>query len=427
MKFQPDAVKLIPLMWASVLVAFVLCLPLSIPATAVAFDSVSLNTFGTIGGVVLDDDEMTPQRSLGRVDTFNGRASWQQDSMLGFQADATVDESFGAHLQLVFKERTDNNFDEHIEWAYFDWKLTPVTTFRVGRLGADFYMLSDYRNVSYAYLWQRPPVEFYAPVIVQNYDGMDIRHSWRMSQWTLALKAYWGMTESELIIDQQQPVSHAKLEPFFGGSLNLENLNWRISAGYAHTTLDSEFESLDNLVASLNNPVVGLFWPEASALSEKVATKGKDITFYSLGSSYEVNDWVLQAEIGYMDSEWELLIPIKSAYLSIGKQIGSYTPYLLIAKAESDGAPFSVASPTPGSPADVNALYAGLEETLKLFLVDQKTVSLGFRKDLGPNLALKAQWDHTWIENDGALLNWGLSEETEIDAFSVSLNWMLGL
>jgi hypothetical protein len=59
--------------------------------------------------------------------------------------------------------------------------------------------------------------------------------------------------------------------------------------------------------------------------------------------------------------------------------------------------------------------------------VDQTTFSVGTRWDFKPNLALKLQWDRTWVAENQAMLWERASDETAaqtVDIVAVSLNFV---
>lgn len=59
--------------------------------------------------------------------------------------------------------------------------------------------------------------------------------------------------------------------------------------------------------------------------------------------------------------------------------------------------------------------------------IDQITASIGGRWDIRYDLALKTQWDRTWVEVAGGLL-WdqklGSSEDNVVDTYSINLNYI---
>lgn len=59
---------------------------------------------------------------------------------------------------MVGRDRLDNTFENSVEWAFLKGRLFPKLIVRAGRLGVDVFMLSEYRNIGFAYPWVRPPV-----------------------------------------------------------------------------------------------------------------------------------------------------------------------------------------------------------------------------------------------------------------------------
>lgn len=53
---------------------------------------------------------------------------------------------------------------------------------------------------------------------------------------------------------------------------------------------------------------------------------------------------------------------------------------------------------------ELNQLQVMTQSSMNAVHIDQNTVSLGTRWDLHPKMALKAQWDNTWLRKNGGLL-----------------------
>lgn len=386
---------------------------------------VRLSTFGSLA-IISGPDDLSANRTIGYGDTFHDGFSWKHDSLLGVQADATILPSLSATAQLVVKDRPDDSINESIEWLFVSWRPSQTFTLRTGRLGADFHMLADYRNVSYAYLWQRPPTEFYGPVLFENFDGADLSFSSRLGPGLLHAKLFAGVINQPIVAMKDQNAD-LEVEPFYGGRLSYEAMPWQLSTGFAHTTFASNLSNLAEADAILADPGVQFVWADAALLREELHTKDKDILFYSLGISYDDNSWQVQTELGYLDSSWLGLRSITSAYLSVGRRFGLYTPYIVLATAQADSS--STTIDPPPSVFGLDELYSALIPMINGNMVDQDTLSLGVRRDIGQNMTLKLQWDHTTVEQGADGLWWNETGETplaqtDVDLLSLSLNWM---
>ena len=128
-----------------------------------ALGSTSISGFATIGLVQAGDEDYGFTRDLTRSGVFDQDNSVKQDSLLGIQLDSSFTQDWSATAQMVFRDRFDDSFEEHLEWAFVRYRANDEWSFRVGRTVVDLFALSDYRNVGFAYLWARPPVEFYGP------------------------------------------------------------------------------------------------------------------------------------------------------------------------------------------------------------------------------------------------------------------------
>jgi hypothetical protein len=173
-------------------------------------------------------------------------------------------------------------------------------------------------------------------------------------------------------------------------------------------------------------------WPEAASIANSIANKGKSINFYSLGGAFEGEDWVLQAEAGYLESNWGSVRNIASGYLSVGRHFEAFTPYLVLAKAKTLGRAKPFPAPAPSGDPGTDAQLATLYDAAQLFTpgvtVDQRTLSLGVRWDIQRNVALKLQWDNSWVSSNGGSLWWGpvsgpLSKALTVNVLSTSLNF----
>ncbi len=214
----------------------------------------------------------------------------------------------------------------------------------------------------------------------------------------------------------------------FGTNLTWETEHWTTRVVYQQTKFASSIATIDPLVQGLSALPPGL-WPEASELAGELDAENKSMRYYGLGVSYDNSPWVTQAELGYIDSGYEAAFPdLFTAYLSVGHRFDSVTLFGVGAIAKNTGDTLVV--PTEPSMGTIPIL-TGLEQGLQAFAdttgIDQHTFSLGMRWDLRHDLALKAQWDRTWVKALGGAL-WDQKEpnrdDRTIDTFSINLNFV---
>jgi len=180
---------------------------LSLPNLVFAADPTSevdhwrFTTFGTLGISHTQGDDLLARRDLSQPESFNGDWSWKLDSLVGGQLNADLTDTISLVVQGVYKSRPKQSLDRTIERAFIGWQATPDLSFHAGRLGLDFYMLSDYRDVGFAYLWMRPPAEFYGPVYLQGIDGADVVFRHAVGNGSVVTRLFAGENHRDVALD----------------------------------------------------------------------------------------------------------------------------------------------------------------------------------------------------------------------------------
>ena len=131
-------------------------------------------------------------------------------------------------------------------------------------MGFDAFLLSNYRNVGFAYPWMRPPHEFYANIPITHYDGIDIKQSFSLDNGDfLSLKAYAGYTSTQLSEDYYD----AEIEgPMVGANVIYETGNWRFRTGYTYIRQVVDIDAQD-LKLQINDPTTNFLFPNLNQLA----------------------------------------------------------------------------------------------------------------------------------------------------------------
>jgi hypothetical protein len=108
------------------------------------------------------------------------------DSNLGLQASGTLDDIFSGTLQVLARREYTEHYRAAVEWAFVKAKLNDAVGLRVGRMALPAYLVSDSRNVGYANIAVRPPVEVYGQVPLSSLNGADLTatRAWGELTWT---------------------------------------------------------------------------------------------------------------------------------------------------------------------------------------------------------------------------------------------------
>jgi len=377
----------------------------------------SFKAFGTMAGIGTDTDKLGFRRDFTQ-DTYATRA-WvgDIDSRVGLQVDADFNPEFHATVQWVARNHAGDVFWQNLEWAFVRWRPREDFEVRVGRTAFDGFLMSEYRNVGYAYLWMRPPAEFYGLISNYNNDGLGIAKKFRLDDGTLTLRGYGGYSYQATAFNIDVDVL------LFGGNVVYESGDWLLRLGYIQEKqLDHGFIKM----GWLDNPVGAAVWPAIQPLVQEWASVNKLLHYTTLGLSYDDGTWPVQAELAYIDSNWLEFPSIFSGYLSVGRRVGKLTPYLLFGVAESLNNHTPVPAPLARAPRLLGAQIA-FDQYLNFKGVDQMSASTGVRWDVHENIALKAQWSHFWLGANGTLL-WpkldGLNEPTNVNVWSFGVDFV---
>lgn len=362
-----------------------------------------LSGFGSLWVSGGDDEDLGYRRDLYVEGLLDGDASLASGALVGLQLDARFTDQLGGAIQLVGRDRLDDSLENSVEWAYLRYQFTPEWQARLGRIGLDIYLLSENRSVGFSYLWTRPPSEFYATLPFVSFDGADLSWSRPMGDGHLRAKAYVGQTATDLrLVDE---VVELNFSPIYGVVLAWESdvWLWRLTASTNKVDEpDLYFPGLEQVGLQLQ--ALAPLWPQAGELSAELEVDGERYYYYSAGVGYNKDQWQVQAEVGRINSSVEFYPVINNAYLSVGRRLGTVTAYGVVSAIQGDDERTLVTAPPPPLSMMQPQLQSQLQSLWDGFNVEQQTFSLGLRWDVRYDLALKLQWDRSWVDEYGTSL-----------------------
>jgi hypothetical protein len=355
----------------------------------------SMFTFGGFGtlGVVHSDQPLADFTSSSAEAQGAGHTrAWSAavDSLLAAQVGVQLTPQLSAVLQLVSEQNADSSFSPHVEWAYVKYQLTPDFSVRAGRTNLDEFLLTDSRNVGFAYPWVRPPIEVYNLVPVTNSDGIDFNYRLAVADGSNNMDAsighahyHYPVSSTQTTVTSDVTEELLLVETFQRGAATL-----RLSYGQAHVT----FPTFDPLFDAFRE-----FGPQGVGIADLYDTNDRILTFYGASAAYEPGEWFLMAELGRIDAH-SVLGEATGWYVSAGRRFRKITPYATYAQTRPNtstrASGLDVAALPPSQAAVAAALNAGLNTALAT-IASQRTVSLGARLDVTSNIDLKLQLDHT--------------------------------
>ncbi|CZF79343.1 hypothetical protein [Grimontia marina] len=396
---------------------------------AVASEHLQLSGFGNLSAIHSGTDDFGYVYDLTK-DPIYGELSLDAGSSIGLQLNARFSYDWDFVVQGVIKDRIQNNLDKSITWAFLRYKVSPAVSVRVGRIATPIYMLSEYRDVGFAYLWTKPVTDFYANIPVTSLNGGDIAYTTPLSDGIIEARVFGG--QSEVSINTIFSSYEVTLSPMIGTKLSFYSDRWNISGSAATAKVD-EGNPASSLItfASSNSQILGL-WPSLQNTLHDFEVETTRFYYYSLGAQYETEDWSIQAELSYTDADWPFFPDLMAGYTSLGKTINDLTIYGFASKAKSVGDFYELEPPsiTALTIPEISYAYGIIKSNLNARVIDQETLGIGARYYINSQLSLKGQIERSWLNND-RIGSWSVNEKAltkpvpdYIDTISIGLSFV---
>ncbi|SMB27290.1 conserved exported protein of unknown function [Sterolibacterium denitrificans] len=377
-------------------------LGLTFSGNTLADTQFNLSGFGTFG-VTHSNEREADYRSLVFQPNGPGNSgAWRSgvDTKAGAQLSANFGNGLTGIAQVVVDHRGDNSYSPLVEWLNLKYNVNNNLYVRAGRMLLPTFMVSETRNIGYAQTAVRMPTELYYLNPITHMDGIDIGANVDIGGGNLAVTLNVGKSKDVM--------KAYKLE---GRRLANLGVTYEIGASQFHANyLKSKLsiKPYDNhapgTTANLN-----AYFQSVAALQSVPATgystpniliNDLDTKLWSLGYSYDANNWIVQTEYARRKVDGQLVRDLEAAYVLAGYRVGKFTPYLTISRLrdkESAAYPPAVLlgdpfNPNPLQPISMAALVVNLTDASAI-REEQKAFAAGVRYDLMPNVALKAQFE----------------------------------
>jgi hypothetical protein len=401
-----------------------MCCAINTVRADVDWSAWSVKGFGTLAATGSDDEHIGFYRDKSQVQNATGKWALSTDSRLGLQVDWRSD-ALQATVQWVARDHEGNFFEQNLDWAFLGWHVNNNLDIRVGRLGFDVFLLSDYRNVGYAYLWMRPPHEFYSGIPMFHFDGADITQKFAVSGGRLAVKLFGGYSLNQ--VSTEIATSNTRRYDMevavAGGSLRYEFGNWQTRLGYSHLQILSELPT-QNILSQIESPLIQFVWPSLQQLVPALTIKNSNFHYGTVGVAYDDSQWLGQFEASYTASTTSFIPPQAQAYLSLGKRFSTLTLYTVYGVTKNLQKTVNV--PTP---AFADSTLLGYRDSLGYFLnnngLTEQSISAGLRWDFHEKMAFKAQWSHYWLGHNNSSLLWhNYTPHDQVNVMSVGIDFV---
>jgi len=364
--------------------------------------------FGTLGVISSDSKEYGYRTDLGQRDgSFNNTPDYESSNVLGLQLDYALHPNADLVFQSVYHNQNTVTLDSTTRLAFARFTANPTWSFRLGRTPLDLFLLTEYRDVSFGYIWANTPIEVYGLVPYRYLDGGDITHSTHINHLTLRSKLFSGTSTSDFVASPQRTESF-KLADIVGVTINLETFRWSLQLRYSTSRFANGSPSATQLasgITALAQSVPGFdsIWPNSDETITKLKSKGEVVYYSSLGAKYNWQQWSALAEVSKIGAK-RSFSTVTAGYASLIFHGQSFSLYSIYAATQTDFVDIDtlgVDVATLASIPEALELYNALDVSLNLYAINQSTWSVGWRWNLTPSIALKCQWDRTRIKEQG--------------------------
>lgn len=330
--------------------------------------------FATLGAIYTHSDDL--QFARVGIDAPGGnRVDFGPDSVLGLQLGLQFGQGTGAVLQVTTRETQRGDYDPRPALAFVSHAPTPELTIRAGRLRSPFFMLSDTADINYYQPWVRLPAEVYGLNPFADLDGIDVLHRSRVGGAFVELHPYFGGSRIPVIGG-----GHARLKRLRGLTLSVEAGEFSFSAGHARAKLSviRTSQSYHDFIEQSGLP---------PALQARLSGSGADASFSSLGMQWDDGRWRVVAELGRLEAD-AFVNSATGAYVAVGRRFGALMPYLGLARQREDAPLVDPALADSAASANILAPFNRSRNQ------GQRSLTLGARWDVSPQVALKTEFSH---------------------------------
>jgi hypothetical protein len=323
-------------------------------------DKLQFSGFATLGATFSDSDHHGYRKDVSSdKGVFSGDIDFKQQSLLGLQANWSISPNLDAVYQGVLRDLVEPSLDRYTTLAFLRYEVNAHWNIRVGRTAPDLFLLTEYRDVDFSYIWATAPNEVYGIIPYRSIDGVDVTYSERGLGGIFKTKLFTGSSEAEISGDSI--IQEVKIEDIMGISFSFDHFNWIVHVKHSQVNIANEPLSNTYLAENISQ-VPDFLWPNSQSFAQSLLLKSKKVSYFSISGQYQWHNWLASASKNYVFNE-----------------------------------------PNVNEVA-LNELIQGTTMLMNFYSANQQTVSLGWRWDITNDIASSLQWNHTQVDETGSVL-----------------------
>jgi hypothetical protein len=378
---------------------------------------IRVSGFGTIGFVSTDSEEFGYRADFSKSGgVFKNDIDFAESTNLGVQFDIIASEEIDFVVQGIYRDQQELKLDTVLNLAFVRYAPNANWSFRVGRTAFDLFLLTEYRDIGYAYSWAHVPSEIYGVIPHRYLDGADVTYRQPLGDYSFSAKLFYGKNEFAMNAFSSPDSFAFGMANISGVALDLQSVNWDVALN--HTQLKFDTQEAESLVLGLKQlnelvPNFSAIWPSAASFADDIDLDNSKGTYTSVSGQYRFDNVTVVSELAKINTDSLAVQGVESGYLSGIYHRNSHNFFASIAFSDSEkfdlnGVNLPALEQVPGG----TDIYASTQVMLNYYSLNQNTVSVGWRWDFDENMSFKFQLDHTQIGAGGSTF-WQPPEEDE--------------
>lgn len=382
---------------------------LLLPNFVWAAPDVRVSGFGTIGLVTTDSKDFGYRADFSKSGgVFKNEFDLAESTNLGIQFDIIASDEIDFVVQGIYRDQEDLYLDSALNLAFVRYAPTANWSFRLGRTAFDLFLLTEYRDIGYAYSWAHVPSEIYGVIPHRYVDGVDVTYSQPLGDITFSAKLFYGKNEFAVTAFSAPDAPPFKFDNIIGLALDFQSINWDIAVN--HTRLKFDSQAIKPLVDGLTQldafvPNFSAIWPNAVDFANAADLDNRKGAYTSISGQYRFDTFTIISELAKNKTDSLAIQGVESGYVSGIYHYNSHNFFTSIAFSDTEkfdldatGINLPVLGQIPGG----LEAYAGSKFILNYYSINQTTMSVGWRWDFAQNISFKLQLDHTRINKGGS-------------------------
>jgi hypothetical protein len=339
--------------------------------------------------------------------------SFNTDTVLGLQLQTSLAERWSLTTQVIAKGHNYDDvskYEPELDWLFLSYEISPEVRTRFGRMRTPFFLYSETMEVGYTYVWVRPPIDVYTPLLspFKSFDGIDFNFNTDIDLFNLdqamelETRLFTGVMDG-FFLDNDIDV-----EPAIGLSLraSYQDTTFRYSFVGLRATIDND--TLTPLLSALES--IEPLSPSLASTADGFSADQEWYQYHGIGFAQDWHNWSFIAEHYYIfGSDSGLSNDARGYYLSLAYQYKAITPYVVFGRYKNrlnndvnTDYNNSFSEIPQGINPTIDSLRTQTKTLIEEFNVKEYTYTLGMRWDVIPNVAVKAEYQSFHFADDSS-------------------------